>query len=106
MRCGPPPLYSRGVLYDSPEDAKGPVLEAFLNHIGYRPKRIVFVDDKEPNLESVAAACKRMDIDFVGMHYLGSKEEIDAFDGKVADVEWQYFGRILSDDAARKIAEN
>ncbi len=106
MRCGPPPLYARGVLYDCNEDQKGPVLESYLRHIGYRPRRIVFIDDRLKNIESVAEACKRMDIDYVGLHYLGSKKKEEAFDFEVAEVQWKTLGKILTNDQARKIAEN
>ena len=66
------PAFKNGVVFTC-HLPKGVVLQSFLKKIGFRPSKIVFVDDKRINLESVEALCKEENIPFIGFHYTASK---------------------------------
>lgn len=74
------PVYLKGVLSingeRNPEGGKGKVLVAFLKMVAFRPKVIIFTDDREKNLKIVEDALKAFDpsIQFVGIHYTGASK--------------------------------
>lgn len=100
------PVYQDGIIYTAGLP-KGPILDHFLNHIPEKPKRIVFVDDKASNLDSVAAFCHKNAIEFVGVHYTAADSprlDQDA-EQKLADCQfthYQQFGQWLGDAEAQK----
>lgn len=58
-----------GVVFVGLKNDKGQTLLRFLDQINYQPKRVVFVDDKLPNVQSVEQAMQTRQIPFTGMHY-------------------------------------
>ena len=50
--------YVEGVIFVGLKNDKGETLMRLLNQLGHQPKKILFIDDKEKNLHSVAAACE------------------------------------------------
>ena len=50
--------------------SKGEGFIKFLNLTGYKPKKIVFVDDLEKNIKSMANAAKSLNIPYVGIWYV------------------------------------
>jgi len=67
------PLYREGVLYSSFQK-KGPILIQFLQQLGFRPEKIIFVDDELPQVQSVVACLKDLGIPCVGIHYTTAHE--------------------------------
>lgn len=68
-----PPEFKEGVLFSS-GIPKGEILKTFLQDCYSKPKRIVFLDDRRNNLESVEAFCKAEGISFLGFEYTAVKE--------------------------------
>ena len=72
------PVFFRGILCANGEQGKdstkGDVLIAFLKKMDLQPKKIVLIDDRMPNLESVANALKihYPHIQFLGLEYQGA----------------------------------
>jgi|GEM_PF-889868 phosphoglycolate phosphatase-like HAD superfamily hydrolase len=62
------PMFQQGVV-STCGVPKGRVLEAFLNYIKLHPAKILFVDDKRKNLESVAYFAREANINFFGVEY-------------------------------------
>jgi hypothetical protein len=62
------PGYKEGVLFTCGTD-KGTVLKYYFNHIQYKPKKIIFIDDKRKNLNSVESFCNNTGIEFLGFEY-------------------------------------
>lgn len=62
------PAYKSGVLFTCGID-KGKILKKYIDLLPYKPKRIIFFDDKRSNLEDVEALCKTMGISFHGYEY-------------------------------------
>jgi FMN phosphatase YigB (HAD superfamily) len=53
---------------------KGEVLQAFLAYAGLAPQKIIFIDDKRKNLESVEKTAESLSIPFVGIEYTAVKD--------------------------------
>ncbi len=73
------PEFYKGILCSNGEGNKinkGEILTIFLHKVAYKPKRIIFVDDKIENLENVEKALANSDqsIHFIGIHYKGAEE--------------------------------
>jgi len=66
------PCLYRGVLFIN-GSAKGDVLGAFLDRYHLRPTRIIFFDDRERELRSVAHECARRAIPFLGYQVMAAK---------------------------------
>ena len=65
-----PSIYKSGILSCGWND-KGHVLIAFLDLINYIPEVIIFVDDKQHNLDSVRKALQGRNIEYIGLRYAG-----------------------------------
>lgn len=65
-------LFKQGLLCANKQD-KGPVLLAFLEkleeQIGWRPAKVLFIDNRLDYLQSVEAALEKTGIAFIGFHY-------------------------------------
>jgi hypothetical protein len=75
-----PPLYYRGILFANGErqpSGKGDVLTTFLNATGWRPSRVVFVDDKVQNTRDVFQKMAKVfpNIPCLSIEYTRSSEE-------------------------------
>lgn len=69
--------YMQGILFvNGSTCSKGDALIAFLKKTNHRPKKVIFIDDREDNLKSVEAALKQFDpsIVFTGLHFTGAKD--------------------------------
>jgi len=60
--------FSKGILFSGPND-KGKMLFAFFDKIGYKPKKIIFIDDKLKYVKSVEREAKKRNIEFVGIRF-------------------------------------
>lgn len=85
-----PCSYDNGILFCSAND-KGAVLRTFLQHIGYTPEAIIFVDDKESCINSVERAAHHMNIPFIGLRYAGCDHRVKAFDSAATEQELHTF---------------
>lgn len=97
-------LYREGLLFTS-GTPKGPALLKFLDLIGYQPKCVVFINDKQTHLQDVEQALQNRGIEFIGLRYSYGDERVARFNKKIADIQWDSssFSRILSDEEAEKI---
>ncbi|QVL58178.1 MAG: DUF2608 domain-containing protein [Simkaniaceae bacterium] len=67
------PRFDQGILFvngGAGKYTKGDVLEAFFLHSDFMPKKVLFVDDRRPNLEAVERTLPK-EVEFLGFHYLG-----------------------------------
>lgn len=97
--------YSNG-LVQTEAPLKGPVLEAFLKHVGHRPKAILFVDDRKDQCDSISQSAKRLGIPALCIQYTEAIDRTPAFDPAIADLQLRtlvYERRWISDDAARHL---
>lgn len=95
-----PVRYLEGVLFVADYNDKGEVLAAFLNKIGYRPKKVVFIDDAMRNLVSVEKALAPLGVAVTGLHYRLIENTLHLWNPIVAELQAKLYGTILSDEAA------
>ncbi|MDF2549190.1 MAG: hypothetical protein K0S07_257 [Chlamydiales bacterium] len=69
------PLFKEGIIFSDSVD-KGRVLEVFLEKAKLHPKRLIFVDDKLKNIESVQDCCTKRKIAFTGFQYTEAREKM------------------------------
>ncbi len=93
-------IFQNGIIFVGHGIEKGPALNAFLANLKEMPKQIVMIDDRMSHVENVAHAAEALHIPFVGIRYGGADEKVQQFDSKISDLQWEYFGRILSDEEA------
>ena len=67
------PLLHRGVILTGLVD-KGTVLEQILNRIEFKPKEIIFIDDRLENIISVQSMCEKLGINYTGFEYSAVKD--------------------------------
>jgi hypothetical protein len=80
--------FRNGILYAGEGQDKGELLVRFLrDHLKLRPRKIVFVDDKRPNVEDVERALRKHALPSELFHYTAADPRVEAFQGDVADLE-------------------
>ncbi|MCE5317377.1 MAG: DUF2608 domain-containing protein [Parachlamydia sp.] len=103
------PAFRQGVIL-SGRFPKGEVLSAFLKKIDWKPRRLIFLDDRLSNVESVESSLSALEIDLQCWHYTASDRHLKEVDHAVADLQIRTLvekGIWLSDqEAAIIIAEN
>ncbi|MCK5632764.1 DUF2608 domain-containing protein [bacterium] len=67
-------LYSNGIIFTGSND-KGRMLFTFFDAIDYKPKHIIFLDDRQNNVESVDLACKQNNIECICLR-VGLMDEV------------------------------
>lgn len=95
-------LFRNGVLYTSGSH-KGECFRKFLELVDYKPKRVIFINDKYANIKEVADICYEDKIPFLGLRYGYLDEKIAKFDLEIAEIQMYNFGNILSDEEAYQI---
>jgi Protein of unknown function (DUF2608) len=98
-------LYTRGILFGG-NHSKGDLLVRFLEsgRMTFRPKQILFIDDRAENVADVDHALDRYGkYPHTSYRYGALDAKVKGFDPAVAEVEWNHFQKILSDDEARII---
>lgn len=99
------PYYRNGILYANHME-KGDFLKEILQSTGYRPSKIIFVDDKRDSLETVETALKELGIPFAGFWYTRTALDHHNFSLMIAHVQLAkliFEARLLSNDEASLI---
>jgi FMN phosphatase YigB (HAD superfamily) len=73
-----PVCCTQGVAYCGNND-KGKVLQHLLHRWSLKPHKIVFIDDKEKNLQCVERATKKLGIPFIGLRYAACDAKVKSF---------------------------
>ena len=99
-------LYREGILFTS-GTKKGTALLKLLDCIHYRPKHILFINDKLTHLKDVETSVEEAGIEFTGLRYSYSDERVNSFNKEIAEIQWKHsrFDRILSDQEAQELLE-
>ena len=74
-----PAIYINGIIFAGAQN-KGEVLNHWLEHLQFRPKKIIFVDDKLKNVRAVQQVMEANSHPFVGIRY-------GLLDQRVADLD-------------------
>jgi len=70
--------YTNGVVF-SGFNPKGDLLTTLLQHTGFVPEKIIFVDDQIKYLASVEKSAAELNIPFIGIHYTYLDEKVRNF---------------------------
>ena len=92
--------FKQGIIFAGHGIEKGPALIAYLKKLKSLPKKIVVIDDKMSHVQNIAKALEPLEIDFVGIRYGGADEKVKSFNPKIAELQWEHFQKILSDEQA------
>ena len=63
----------------------------FLHHIGFKPDKIIFIDDKLKYVTAVEKAVEAEGIEFVGIRYSRLDEEVKSFNIAKANQQLKEF---------------
>lgn len=100
-----PPVFIDGVLC-SGSVFKGEVLARFFHKIKVKPKRVIFVDNSILHHDSVADWMAKLNIEYIGFHYLATNKKEREVDSEIAHFQIRYLienKRWLSDVEVAKI---
>ena len=99
-------LFKDGILFLGDEEAtKGSLLVQFLEKIQWKPKKVLFIDDKMSQVTSVETALNEAKIPFQGYQYRGAEQLPGKLDAQVAEVQFSVLRKEhkwLSDSEAKK----
>ena len=97
-----PAFLDQGVIYCG-ENTKSEGLIAFFEEMGCVPKKIIVVDDKRKQLEALEEMAQALGIEFIGIRFSGADKRVQAFDGDIADVQFSYLPKVVSDEDANEM---
>ncbi len=84
-------LFKKGILFLGDEkNTKGDLLIQFLEKMQYKPKKVIFFDDKMSHLISVETALNETEISFQGYQYKGAEQLPQEFDEQIAEMQFEY----------------
>ena len=91
--------YRDGIIFcEGGINDKGVVLFRILELAGFKPKKIVFVDDKYGHLVSLEQECVERNIPFVGIRYSRFDDKVKLLDPKAVEQEYEeLFGMTVED---------
>lgn len=95
-------LYDQGILFSTPFNKKSNVLFHFLKKHEFFPECIIFVDDKWSHVEDVEKACNEENIACIGIRINAADEHVKNFNPHLAEIQWQAFPLMLSDEQAQQ----
>lgn len=97
--------WHHGVIFVGLGNDKGEVLRQFLKANGVAHRKVVFVDDKVKNVQAVDNAYKTSEVPCVALRYGAADPKVRAFDARVAEIQRELFGKILSDESAMRVLD-
>ncbi len=94
-------LFRNGILFTSATN-KGEALFKLCEKIGYSPKRIIFINDKETHVKELEMVAEKKQVECVGLRYAYADAHKAAFRPEVAEYQFSHssFDKILSDEEA------
>ncbi len=99
-------FFKDGVLFLGDEKStKGALLVQFLDKVQWKPKKVIFIDDKMSHLSSVETALNEAKIPFQGYQYKGVEKLPGELNEQIAEVQFTYLRKDhkwLSDSEAKK----
>jgi Protein of unknown function (DUF2608) len=98
-------LYHQGILFVGDYNKKIDVFEPFLSIIKKSPKKIVFIDDKRKNVEELETLIKH-GIEYIGVYYRAIEDAKSVYLREVAEFQYKFFDKIMSNEAALLLMEN
>jgi phosphoglycolate phosphatase-like HAD superfamily hydrolase len=95
-------LFRGGILFTAGTN-KGSAFFKLLSKAGYDVKKVLFVNDKASHLRDVEKACKKRKVSFTGLRYGFLDNKVQNMRKDLARVQWDHFGKLLSDHDAENL---
>lgn len=98
--------YHNGIIYATNSNDKGEFLKNILETTGYRPAKIIFVDDKIDDLKAIEKEMEQLAIPFVGYAYNRTAKEHANFDPMIAHLQatWLlFYNKMVTDEHAAQL---
>jgi len=98
-------LYRKGVLFTS-GSPKGTALFTLCEKLAYKPKRILFINDKASHLKDIEEIAEKNNVEFIGLRYAYSDARKKAFRSDIADFQFSHTNlhkRLMSDKEAEEM---
>lgn len=89
-------LLKKGILFTALSH-KGTALFTLFSKLNYKPKRILFIDDKLSYVTLVENSCNEHKVPYVGLRYGYLDDKINNFRSDIADKQFEAFKNIPSD---------
>jgi len=99
-----PNLYYGGILFTA-NTHKGVSLKMLLEKINYKPSFVIFINDKHNHITPVEEYCAKENIPFIGLRYGHLDHRVKDFNPKIAEIQFEKFGKLISDQEAAKMLE-
>ena len=101
--------YFKGIFFADIEP-KGEYLLRLFKDTSQLPKKVIFIDDKQSQVESVATALYQLGISYEYYWYTATYDKASKFDPLIANIQLYYFWvsggkKVISDEEAASIAE-
>jgi len=98
-------LFHEGTLFTNGSH-KGTAFCTFLEKSGYLPKHVLFINDKASHIREIETACGERNISFTGLRYGYLDEKVASFQEKVAELQFEQFGKFLTNEDAHQLLNN
>lgn len=95
-------LFRGGVLFTAGSH-KGKAFQKFMEAVQFRPKHVVFVNDKQDHLEQLLETLDEEQIPNIGLRYGGLDERVLNYDHEVATLQKKRFQGLISDQEAKEL---
>lgn len=95
--------YDKGILFCGIRNKKSDVLLSYLDKKNYKPKRVIFIDDKWDHVIDLEKALTAHHIDYVGIRLSKTDKRVKEYHDTIADIQWKSFPSIISDEEAYKL---
>ena len=79
--------YKNGIVFQGEHNSKGDVFVEFLKRLNLKPKKVVFVDDKQKHVNSMEKALGEAKIKYIGFRYAAADERVEKFNKDFEDYE-------------------
>ncbi len=100
-----PHAYIQGILFTQSQH-KGEVLHKLCKHLGYIPKKVIFVNDKYKYVMQLEETFSSLKIPYIGFRYAACDPNIEQYDPHVAEIQLHYFDSILSNEDAAYLMQH
>ncbi len=100
-----PLFYIEGILFTQSLN-KGEILGNLVKQAQHELKKVLFIDDQSEYVEQVGQYCEARGIPYIGFRYGGSDDSLRMYDHKVASIQQEHLGKLLSNELAEEILKN
>jgi uncharacterized protein (DUF952 family)/FMN phosphatase YigB (HAD superfamily) len=95
--------YFKGILFVDTFNEKGEIFNILMQKMKYKPKKIIFLDDKKKNVEEFAQSVTKQGIHCIGVHYTAIDQGPQIYSPEIAQLQLSLLDKILSNTQAQTL---